>query len=364
MVLTRGTMQRSHRWMAILMITGLATLAWLPAQQGRNAPKKAEESQAIRVEVEMVSLPVVVTTKEGKRITDLTKADFQVYEDGVPQEIAGFAATDEPISVVLALDTSGSTELKLARIQNEAIRFVNSLHPDDSVAVMSFSDDVSLLEDFSIDRNKNAYGIKETRSGGWTVLYEAVWLALQEVLKPVKERKALVLFTDGVDTRSRKASEKETLELARESYATVYSVYFDTEYDQYRSTRGISPTVGGIPVPGGGMPRVGGYPSGGGYPGVYGPGSTRAEYVQGHSYLAKLAEYSGGIVVDAFEMEDLGPAFESIAKELASQYSIGYYPGNQKHDGKFRKVEVKVNKPGLVARTKKGYYAKKPDGKK
>ncbi len=331
-------------------------------EQDKKAPKKADDSQTIRVAVEMVSLPVVVTTKEGKRVTDLNKDDFQIFEDGVPQEIAGFAATDEPISVVLTIDTSGSTEEMLARMQNEAIRFVNLLHPDDSVAIMSFAQDVNLLEDFSIDRDKNAYGIKETRSGGWTVLYEAVWLALDEVLKPVKERKALVLFTDGVDTASRKASEKETLDLAKETYATIYCVYFDTEADQYtRGMRGNRPTVGGMPLPGGYPPVMNPMPP------VIGPGgrgSTHMEYMQGHNYLVKLAESSGGIVVDALQVNDLTGAFEQIARELASQYSIGYYSTNQKHDGKFRKVDVKLKKPGLVARTKKGYSAKKPDGKK
>ena len=344
----------------ILGFVCLGVLFAFPSDQEKKSQKKADDNQTIRVAVEMVSLPVVVTTKEGRRITDLKKEDFQIYEDGVPQEIAGFAATDEPISVVLAIDTSGSTELKLARMQNEAIRFVNALHPDDSVAIMSFAQDVNLLEDFSIDRDKNAYGIKETRPGGWTVLYEAVWLALDEVLKPVQERKALVLFTDGVDTASRKASEKDTLEQAKETYATIYSVYFDTEYDQYtRGMQGPRPTVGGIPMPGGGFPPVGGYPTGGGYPPIGGRGTQHVEYMQGHNYLNKLAEYSGGIVVDARELDDLGPAFEEIAKELASQYSIGYYSTNSKHDGKFRKVEVKVDKPGLVARTKKGYFARK-----
>jgi Ca-activated chloride channel family protein len=119
-----------------------ASIAASPAPQQQ---KKAKDDQTIRIAVEMVSLPVVVTTRDGQRITDLKKEDFQVFEDGVPQEISGFAPTDEPISVALALDTSGSTEQKLAYIQNEAIHFVNLLHPDDSVAIMSFAQDVSLL---------------------------------------------------------------------------------------------------------------------------------------------------------------------------------------------------------------------------
>jgi len=346
-----------------MALAGLGPVLCFGTGQGTKPQGKTDDSQTIRVAVAMVSLPVVVTTKDGKRITDLKKEDFQVFEDGVPQEIAGFAATDEPISVVLALDTSGSTEQKLAMIQNEAIEFVNRLHPDDSVAIMSFASDVNLLEDFSIDRDKNAYGIKETRPGGWTVIFEAVWLALEEVLKPVKERKALVLFTDGVDTASRKASEKETLELARESYATVYSVYFNTEADLYQRPIGTRPGIGGYP---GGYPTPGSPPMGGVPPPVYGgPGSTRSEYMSGHNYLVKLADASGGIVVDALQERDIGGAFEQIAKELASQYSIGYYPTNSAHDGKFRKVEVRVSKTGLVARTKKGYTAPKPaDGKK
>lgn len=341
--------------LACIALGGLVSLSW-----PQDAKKKSTESDqsTIKVAVEMVSLPVVVTTREGKRITDLKKEDFEIYEDGVLQTISGFAATDEPISLVLALDTSGSTELKLARIQNEAITFVNLLHPDDSVAVLSFAQDVTLQKDFSIDREKNEVGIKQTRPGGWTVLYEAVWLALEEVLKPVQERKALVLFTDGMDTASHKVSQKETLDLAKETQATIYCIYFNTEGDAYLSSRR---GPGGYPVPGTGPVILNPYPP------VYGPGTTmpgpgmggHGEAMAGRNYLKNLAEYSGGVVVDALEMDDLSGAFEQIAKELASQFSIGYYSTNQKHDGKFRKVEVKVKKPGLVARTKKGYLARK-----
>ncbi len=341
----------------IRMCAGVALAALLCAvPQQTRAQKKPADDQAIRVNVEMVSLPVVATTQAGKRVLDLKKEDFRVYEDGVEQTVAGFAATDEPVSVALALDTSGSTELQLANIQNAAIEFVNKLHPDDEVAVLSFAEDTKLQEDFTMNRDKNEYGIKKTRSGGCTVEYEAVWLALDEVLKPVQQRKALVLFTDGVDTCSRKASMGETLDLAKETYATIYCVYYNTESDQYR-TGGLGPTVGGYPYPGGGLPPlIGSRPRIGGYPGGY-PGGSTGDYMAGHNYLIKLAESSGGLVFDG--NQNLDYAFEEVAKELASQYSIGYYSNNPKHDGKFRKIEVKLNKPGLVARTKKGYTAKK-----
>jgi Ca-activated chloride channel family protein len=315
---------------------------------GQDQTKKPG-GQTIQVQVEMVSLPVVVTTRDGRRVTDLQKEDFQIFEDRVPQQIEGFEATDAPISIALALDSSGSMEKRLVRLQNEAIRFVNLLHPDDSVAVMSFADDVNLLEDFSLDRKRNARGIKETRADGNTALYEAVWLGLEEVLKPIKERNALVLFTDGVDTASRRASEKETMQLAKEAQASIYCIYFNTEGD----TRGVqrsTGTIGGFPWP---PPPVIVTPG----PPV--PGTGSAEYMAGRLYLQQLAEYSGGLLFDALSIEDLGPAFESIARELASQYSIGYYSNNTKRDGKFRNVEVRIRRPGLVARTRKGYFAPK-----
>jgi Ca-activated chloride channel family protein len=337
-------------WEPILMnvkIIRILIVVAICSAVGFSGEQSPERVTKIRTAVEIVSLPVVVTDKTGKHITDLKQEDFKVYEDGVLQEIAGFGATDEPINVALLLDTSGSTENKLAKIQNSAILFVNQLHPDDEVAVLSFADEVRLQTDFSIDRDNNAYGIKKTRKGGETALYEAVWLSLEEVLKPVWERKALVIFSDGVDTKSRNASMQETLELAKETRATIYCVYYDTEQDQYtRGNRGIFPTTG--------IPQItlDPFPPSGPF-----PGSESSKYLAGKTYLSKLTEYSGGIMLDG--MSNLDDAFLQIAKELASQYSIGYYSTNQKHDGKFRKIQVKVNRPDLVARTKKGYYTKK-----
>jgi Ca-activated chloride channel homolog len=338
-------MSLGKRIFLFFLLLAMETLLWTAS--GQNPPAKPADVQTIQVRVDMVSLPVVVTTRDGKRITDLQREDFQVFEDKVPQTISAFETTDEPITLVLALDCSGSMEQRLARLQNEAIRFVNLLHPDDSVAIMSFADDVTLLEDFSISRKRNEYGIKETRSYGWTALYEAVWLGLEDMLKPIKERKALVIFSDGVDTASRKASSKDTLELAKESQASIYSIYFNTESDVGMNRR-PGGTVGGYPVP----PVIMS-------PNPYPPGAPSSEYMQGHQYLTQLAEYSGGLLYDALKLEDLGPAFENIARELASQYNIAYYSTNSKRDGKFRNLEVKVRRPGLVARTKKGYIAPK-----
>ena len=299
-----------------------------------------------RVGVDMVSLPVVVTTAKGKRITDLNKDDFRIYENNTEQEIAAFATTDEPLAIALLLDTSGSTQKKLARIQNAAIDFVNQLHPDDEVAVISFADDVRLQSDFSINREKNERGIKMTRTGERTALYEAVWLALEQVLKPIPERKALVLFTDGVDTCSMDSDERETLKLSEETESTVYCVYYNTEREM-GTTVSVQPTF--PPIILNPQPTI--------ITGTGGRGTTPAEYMLGKAYLEELAKNSGGVVLDG--NKDLRWAFEEIARELASQYSIGYYPTDKNRDGKFRKVKIKMENPDLRARTKKGYYAKR-----
>ena len=339
--------------------------------QGHKPENKPIKDFSVKVDVDMVSLPVVVTDKMGRRITGLKKEDFSVFENGIKQKIGGFAATDEPVNVVLLLDTSESVRKMLPLIQNAAIDFVNELHPDDEVAIMSFADDTTLLQDFSIDRNKNSYGIKKTRAGGDTAVYEAVWLALEEVLKPVQARKALVLFTDGVDTASSKANKTETLELAMETRATIYCIYFNTE--GFARSRSIVlggpsqiytyplPPLSGTPYPGPGYPgydpgSIGPYPGGGIPPSIY---DVLDDYRIGQEYLAKLSENSGGMMFDG--MTDLRNAFSQVAQELANQYSIGYYPSDLNYDGKLRKVKVKINKPGYVVRTKIGYYTKKRD---
>jgi VWFA-related protein len=356
----------TYRAIARLCCIAAATILGTAAAKSQS-PEKPGGTPTIRVNVEMISLPVVVTDRTGRRITDLKQEDFQIFEDGVPQEISGFASTDEPIDVALLLDTSGSTEFKLARIQNSAIDFVQQLHPDDEVAVLSFAQETKLQYDFTIDREKNEYGIKKTRPGGCTAAYEAVWVALEDALKPIRERKALVIFSDGVDTCSSKANMKETLNLSKETQATIYSVYYNTERDQQkRQSRnstgypGQNPPIIFTPTP----PIIGipgSIPSTipGTIPGTTttNPGSDPENYMQGRAYLKDLAENSGGAFFDG--NTDLSDAFANVAKELASQYSIGYYSTNTSHDGKFRKVQIKLKKPGLVARTRKGYYAPK-----
>jgi len=310
----------------------------------------ARRDQAIRVEVEMVSLPVIVTDEKGNYRMDLQNSNFAVYDNGVLHEIAGFATVVEPISVALALDTSGSTEFQLRLIQDEAIRFVNLLRPDDSVAILSFADGVRLLEHFSLYHKKNPDVIRTIRPGGLSAVYEAVRFALENVLKPEYGRKALVLFSDGVDNRSENVSEEETLELARQTDAPIYCVYFNTDSDRYRRMprmidplfESSQPLLVAPQSPPFRIPKI--------TPGDH------PEYAAGHEYMMKLSQYSGGFLFEASKTDNLRSAFQRVARELSNQYSIGYYPKVLSHDGRFHKVEVRVNKPGLRVRTKQGYF--------
>ena len=315
------------------------------AQKETEPPAPA---QAIRVQVEMVSIPVVVTDQAGNHIRDLNKEDFTIFEDGVAQEISGFAAVEEPISVALAIDTSGSTEFQLGRIRQEAMRFVRLLRNDDSIAIVSFADDVTLLEPFNLYHKKNAEALRKLKPGGLSAVYEGVWLSLEQVLKLEYGRKALVLFSDGVDNRSETVTEEETLDLARRTESTIYCIYFNTNKDRpKRMPQVIDPAMEGAvsPFPAQWPPIK--IPTGRG---------QNPEYAAGLEYMTKLAHYSGGTLVDASRIDSLGAAFSRIAQELRSQYSLGYYPKNAKRDGTFRKIEVRVRRPGIKARTKQGYY--------
>jgi Ca-activated chloride channel family protein len=328
------------------------------AQEDKSKSPKKEEPYALQVDVDLVNLAVAVAGPSGNFLTDLKKENFTVYEDKVEQKITNFATVDAPFAVALVLDTSGSTEGRLARIQDEAIRFVEQIHPDDEVMVISFDDEVHLETDFTSNRHAIERAIKRTRSGQSTQLYEAVYLALQEKLKKKRERKAMVLFTDGVDTSSPTASAKETIETAKEMDALIFPIFFDTSRDMRRLSRSG-------PLPGtGGNPR---FPMPGRVPvDTRGPRQRddderrmEMEIQRGRAYLHDLAEATGGSLYAADGLDSLGGAFSKIATELRSLYNLGYISTNQKKDGKFRKLTVKVDRPDTVVKSRKGYYSPK-----
>jgi Ca-activated chloride channel family protein len=349
----------NQRNILFICICGLAVILCLGLvlAQDRKAQTKEQDDYTLQVDVNLVNINVAVTTSSGNYLADLKKENFRIFEDKVEQQITNFSPVDAPFAVALVLDTSGSTEGKLARIQDEAIAFVKQLHPDDEVMVISFDDEVHLETDFTRNRNAIERAVKRTRTGQATQLYEAVYLALEEKLRKRRERKAMVLFTDGVDTASPTSSAKETIEKAKEADALIYSIFFDTRNDMRRMSRGPYPSGQSnprFPVPG----RV-----------PVDPRSPRQrdnedwqiemESQRGRSYLHDLAEATGGTLFDAQGVDSLGNAFAKIAHELRSLYSLGYISSNKKKDGKFRKILVKVDQPNTVVKAKKGYYSPK-----
>ena len=359
------------------------------AQQKDNGPEEVGEGDVVRVDTTLISIPVSVMDRDGRYIPDLTKDDFHVWEDGVEQRVAYFASTEKPFTVALLIDTSGSTRFRLDEIQNAAITFVEQLRPDDRVMVVSFSDKIRVLAQATSDRNTLRNAIRQTEPGDGTRLYDAVDQVENQYFNRIEGRKAMVLFTDGVDTTSKHASYESTLRDAEELDALIYPVEYDT-YSDIGGLGGGWPSGGGRRS-GGGYPRGGNpggsgggildilgailggggsYPSGGSYPGGNypngggrrrgggwpggGSGQSREEYELGDRYLHDLARVSGARLYNA-EQQNLDYAFRSVAEELRRQYSIGYYPKNAPRAGERRNVKVRVNRPELVVRTRDSY---------
>jgi Ca-activated chloride channel family protein len=325
-------------------------------------PEEVEAGDVIKVNTTLVTLPVSVTDRDGRYIPNLHKEDFRLWEDGVEQNVAFFSSVDKPFSVVLMIDTSGSTRFRLEDIQDAAITFVNQLRQDDLVMVVSFDDQVRVLTEFTNDRYRLREAIRRTRTGDGTKLYDAVDLVMNQRLNSVSGRKAIVLFTDGVDTTSRHASYASNVRDAEELDALIYPVQYDT-YADAGSGGSTWPGSGGSqssPVDIliqilGGINRGGGSRRGGGGSGGGGVGTSRHDYDIANRYLHELAEKTGARDYQADSTQNLSSAFANIAEELRRQYSLGYYPKIPAQAGQRRQIRVRVNQPNLAVRTRDSY---------
>ncbi len=319
------------------------------------------EDDVVRVNIALVTIPVSIMDRDGRYIPNLGKEDFRIFEDNTEQEVAYFAAVEQPFTVALLLDTSGSTEFKIEEIQDAAIAFVDQLRPEDSVMVIAFDDSIDVLAEPTNDRRQLRNAIRRARSGGGTRLYDAVDFTIKQRLSRIKGRKAIVLFTDGVDTTSRTASYESNVRDAEELDAIVYPVQYDTYNGQHQGT-GWPPTSRSpsiifpfpLPFP---LPIPGGRRGGGGG-GVGGRGTSRGDYARAGAYLREMAEKTGGRVHEAYDVSYLERAFESIAEELRRQYSLGYYPKVQSSVAARRQIKVRVKRPNLVVRARDSYIYK------
>ncbi|HYJ47301.1 MAG TPA: VWA domain-containing protein [Pyrinomonadaceae bacterium] len=308
------------------------------------------EGDVVRVNTALVTVPVSVMDRNGKYIPNLGREDFHIYEDGAEQRISYFGTVDQPFTVVLLIDTSRSTDFRLEDMQNAAIAFVNQLKPEDRVIVISFDDDIDVLTKATSDRAELVRAIRRTRTGGGTRLYDAVDTAISKALKKIEGRKAVVLFTDGVDTTSR-TSYQSTVRKAEEFDALFYPVAYNTSGNIPHGTWGSGPGSGIIlGLPGAGIPGIGG--SGG--------GASPEEYRLASAYLHELAEKTGGRYYRGGSLANISEAFAQVAEELRRQYSLGYYPKQSGQSGQRRQIKVRVNQPGLVVQARDSYiYSQK-----
>ncbi len=309
------------------------------------------EGDVIRFDTSLVTVPVSVVDRSGRFVPTLRRQDFHIFEDGVEQKIAYFATTDAPFTVVLLIDTSGSTQFRLEDIQSAAITFVSKLKPEDSVMVMSFDDRIVVQTRPTTDRDVISRAIRRTHTGGGTRLYDAVHSVISQQLATIPGRKAVVLFTDGVDTTSRRATYDTTLREAEESDAPIYTVDYDTQ-----GTAGVFGQ--GLPIPGG---RGGIIIGGGGWPfpgsgrGGGGVGSTAGDYRRATAYLHALSDTTAGRFYSADSLVSIGQAFTWIAEELGRQYSIGYYPRQSAQLGQRRQIKVRVDQAELAVKARDSY---------
>ena len=327
------------------------------------SPQPAE-MDVVRVETNLVTVPVSVVDRDGRYVSDLRKEDFQLAEDGIDQEIAYFAAIEKPFTVVLMIDTSASTWSKLDQIKDAAAVFVAQLRPDDQVMIISFGMGVKVQCEPTIDREKIRKAIAATGRGLSTHLYDAMENVMQKHLKGISGRKAVVLFTDGVDATSNHATYESTVKTAEELDALIYPIRYDT-YDPSIDTGGQTAPPSNsrvlsilrkipLPLP---IPTIG---NGGGSNGG-GPGSSRADYNRGERYLHELADLTGGRVYEASkDLSYLQDAFSKIADELGRQYSIGYYPKRKGEPGERRQIKVRISRPDVAVRSRDKYIYKGP----
>jgi VWFA-related protein len=302
-----------------------------PNQSPVDSPLSGSDAEAVvKVETSLITIPVSVFDRHGLYIPNLKKEDFKIFEDGKEQVIEYFGTSEKPFTVVLLLDTSPSTEYEIDEIREAAKAFVDQLKPQDKVMVIEFDGNVHVLTEATGDRPTIYKAIKRADFGGGTALYDAVNFSLSKRLNAVTGRKAIVLFTDGVDTMSHKANYDSTLALAEEADSLIFPIYYNT----FENTRSNSIDVWGPPP----------------------PGTTAREYAVGKQYLEELAAYTGGRV---FRPEStpggLTTAFEGIAEELRRQYSIGYIPNEDGKPGQRKQIKVRVNRPNLVLRARDSY---------
>lgn len=311
-------------------------------QSDRQKPVEIDD-QPIKLNATLVQVPVIVKGTGGRYVTDLKKEEFILYENGQRQEVEFFGTVEEPFNVALLIDSSGSTVEQLKEIKAAADAFIENLRPQDKVMLFEFNDSVQMLSELTSDRERLKSAVAEIKPGEYTQVYEAVYTAVWEKLAEVKGRKAVIIFSDGIDTASSEISDDDTLDAVVESEdVIVYPIRYATRMDNERKMQMRYDTLKTTNSP---KPKV-----------SYEEAVRELDrrYRKADEYLFELARLSGGVVERADQISDLKAAFARIADELRRQYLLGYYPTSDKKI-KDRRITVKVARDDAVVRARPGY---------
>ena len=313
------------------------------------------EGDVVRIDTNLVTVPVSVLDRDGRYISDIRREQFNVFENGAEQKIAYFEATEKPFTVALLLDTSGSTFFHLWEIKEAAINFAKQLRPQDRVFIVTFDRLVMLLTEATNDLNVVTEVVQRNAITGFsTRLYDAIDLVIKARLNKIAGRKAIVLFTDGVDTASYQATYQSSLREVEELDALIYPIQYDTTDFVDAQTR-TNTTIETTTIRSKNFPTRSSSRVTYGNPKASGPGTSIGDYKLADQYLHQLATKTGGRLYEANDRTQLSDAFSKIAAELSHQYSLGYYPQTTPQSGERREIRVRVDQPNVAVRARDGY---------
>lgn len=353
-----------------------------PSQKANKRPPKPVETPAVevqdeidpniendekieKIDTEVVTTAVKVLTRGGRFVSGLTKDDFQIFDEKAEQEVAFFSNEQQPFTVALVLDMSYSTVFKIDEIHFAAMEFVKQLRENDKIMVVSFDEQVHILTEPTSDREVLRRAIYSTKVASGTSLYDAMDLVINRKLSRIQGRKAIVLFTDGVDTSSRKSFSNNNVRDAQEFDALIYPIQYDTFADVQRMKNQtvIVPPTQPSPIPSKNpSPLPFPIPTGGiGTPSSQ--GTSPEDYKKADEYLNELANRTNGRIYQAQTTINLAQAFSNIAEELRSFYSLGYYPKEKGKPGERRNIKVKVKRDGVAVRARDFYVVGGKDKK-
>lgn len=307
-----------------------------------------QDDDPIKVDTSIVRLNVGVVDQRGHPMVSLDRSNFEIFEDGVKQQITRFEPSDAPFSVVIMVDMSGSTLGFRQVITQSAFRFVDALAPNDRVAVVEFYDKINLRNDFTTNRAAIANSLTMANGRGKTYLYKALDFALDKLAKENSRRKAIIVLTDGVDTTVEDKDREILNQFKDDQIATAIKPETNDLLVHVLSrsdAQGV--TIYPLALPSGDPAKLAD------------PTPRQiAMFKAARTRLQIIADRTGGTLNSINHLEDMGRLYAQVAADLRTLYTIEYQPANDKRDGKWRAVRIDVKNPDLISRTRQGYYAK------